>query len=153
MIALLHFQQALNEGLSIDPHQLNEDYLVMYDEPNGGKRHSYAKIINGEVQALAIFGLEEPINGIVCYNVGYAVHMNHRGRGLAVEAVNIGLDKLRNELSLAGVKSFYLEAVIDVVNSHSILVAKKLFSKNGILINERDTGTLSLHFKKLIIIQ
>lgn len=98
------------------------------------------------------FGLEDPINGVVCYNVGYAVNEGHRGRGLAVEAVNIGIANLKNELSRTGLKIFYLEAVIDLMNIHSVRVAEKLFASSGVAMNERDTGTPALYFKKLIAI-
>lgn len=82
MIALRSVQDNLNNGLSVDPRELDEGYLKMYDEPNGGKRYSYLKIIDGIVQALAIFGLESPIDGVECYSVGYAVNEKYRRRGL-----------------------------------------------------------------------
>ncbi len=84
MIALLSLQDVLKNGPPVDPRELDDGYAKMYDEPNGGKRFSYAKILGREVQVVAIFGLENPIDGVVCYNVGYAVNENHRGRALAV---------------------------------------------------------------------
>ncbi|PIP90167.1 MAG: GNAT family N-acetyltransferase [Bdellovibrionales bacterium CG11_big_fil_rev_8_21_14_0_20_38_13] len=151
---LLSLQQALKDGMVVDPSELDANYKMFYDEPFvGGKRYTFAKIINDEAQAMSIFGLEDPIDGVVCYNVGYAVMESHRGRGLALEAVSKGIEKLKNELNRTGLKSFYIEAVIDVLNIHSINVAKKLFSSNGVAMNEGFTGTPSLYFKSLICIR
>ncbi|MGZ3745075.1 MAG: GNAT family N-acetyltransferase [Pseudobdellovibrionaceae bacterium] len=150
MIALLSLQKVLNSGPPVDPRELDEGYAKMYDEPNGGKRYSYAKIIEGEVQAVSIFGLEDPIDGVDCYSVGHAVNENHRGRGLAVEAVDKGVEELKNKFRQTSMGRFYLEAVIDVTNIHSIKVAEKLFSDSPEKIIEKYSGKPALHFKKLI---
>ncbi len=151
MIPLLSFQQKLDSGASVDSSLIIEDYLTMYDEPGEGRRrYSYAKIIGKEIQTLAIFGLENSVDGIVCYNVGYAVKENHRGRGLAVEAINKGIEDLKKKFSLQGIKNFYLEAVVGVNNKHSIQVAEKIFLKPGVLILESESNTPSLLFRKLI---
>lgn len=153
MVVLRNFQQQLNTGDPIDPRLLEESYLKMYDEPNGGRRYSYAKIIDGEAQALSIFGLENPIGGLQCYSIGYAVSERHRGRGLAVEAVNRGLVDLEQKLGVAGTDRFYLEAVINVTNRPSIKVSEKLFSDPGEQIIETYSGERALRFKRLIIIK
>jgi RimJ/RimL family protein N-acetyltransferase len=153
MIALLGLQQALSSSPPVDPADLDEGYIKMYDEPNGGKRYSYAKIIDGEVQAVSIFGLEDPIGGVDCYNVGYAVNENHRGCGLAIEAVNKGIEDLKKRFSLTKMERFYVEAVIDATNSYSIEVAEKLFPGPGEAIMEKYTGSRALQFKRLIVIQ
>lgn len=151
---LLSLQQALDNGMPVVPGELEAGYKMFYDEPFvGGKRYSFAKIINREVQAISIFGLEDPIDEVVCYNVGYAVTKNYRGQGLAFEAVNQGIEKLKYELGQTGLIRFYVEAVIDLMNKPSINVAEKIFSNKGLEMNERDTGTPSLYFKRIIIIR
>lgn len=152
MIALLKFQQILNVGPSVDPSDLDGCYLTMYDEPNGGKRFSFVKIVDDEAQVLAIFGIEDPINGVECWSIGYAVSEKHRRRGLAIEAVNKGIDVLKNKFIRSKVKSFYISAVIDVKNIPSVRLAEKLFSKQGVPAIENYSGTPSLYFKKLIVI-
>lgn len=137
----------------MDSYVVDAGYVMFYDEPfEGGKRFSFGKIINSEVQAMSIFGLEDPINGEICYNVGYAVSEFHRGRGLALEIINKGLEHLKNELNRTGLKRFYLEAVIDKNNIHSIKVAEKLFSIKGSPIIEGFTNTPAIHFARLIVI-
>lgn len=154
MVILTNFQQALNSGPSIDPRKLNEGYLSLYDEPNvGRKRYSFIKVVDGEVQVLAIFGLEDPINGVECYSVGYAVNEKYRGRGLAVEAVNKGLAGLVKVLNQRNIDSFLMEAVIDKTNTPSIKVAEKLFSAPGVPVMETESETPSWHFRRLITLR
>ncbi len=151
MIALRSLQQAVFLGdLSVTPQNIGGGYFLLFDEPNGGKRFSYPKIINKEVQAISIFGLVEPIKGIPCFSVGYAVNEKHRGKNLAFEAVNRGIHELKTGFSRTQKGSFYVEAVIDKTNTYSIKVAEKLFSKPGVPMTDHYSGTPSLHFLKLV---
>lgn len=125
--------------------------MMMYDEPGVGRRRfSFVKIVVREAQALSIFGLESPIRGIPCYNAGYAVKENCRGRGLAIEAFNIGLEKLKIALRCENLNSFYVEAIIDEKNTSSLAVARKIFPGNGMPMEDGESGTPSLYFVKLI---
>lgn len=151
-IILESLQQAINEGMAIDPSELDSGYKFYYDEPGDGRRFSFVKIHDNEVQALAIFGLEDPIERLTCYNVGYAVKDSCRGRGLAVEAVNHGLDRLIRHLIKEGLSRFYLEAIIAQSNLHSINVTKKLFPAKPEPIIDGESGTPSFQFKRLIVI-
>lgn len=152
MEALLDFQRALdNETLF---NSQDNSYLMFYDEPfEGGRRFSFSKISKKEIQVLSIFGLEDPINEITCYNVGYAVSENHRGKGLALEAVLTGIESLKKKLKEEGLKIFYLEAIVGITNKHSINVAEKIFSSKGIAMPDRESGTPALYFKKIIQIE
>ncbi len=153
MIALREIQQALNSGISFDHRKLSDGYITINKEfPDGGKTNSYVKIIDGEVQALAIFADEEPINNVDRYSVGYAVSEIHRGRGLGVEAVDTGIEQLKKKFGLAKIKSFYVEALIDVLNSHSINIAKKIFPGSGVPSEDQYTRAPALLFYKLIVI-
>lgn len=152
-ILITSLQEALDSGMSLIPSDFNADYTMFYDEPFiGGRRYTFAKIVNREVQAMAIFGLEDPLNGVTCYNLGYAVKKSYQGLGLAVEASKLGIEKLKYEFRSDGIKKFYIEAVIDIKNSHSINVANKLFSSPGCPIKERETEIPCFHYKELIII-
>ena len=153
IIVLCKLQEKINAGAPVDPRSLDEGYVKLSDEPNGGQRYSYAKIIDGEVQALSIFGLADPIEGVTCFNVGYAVKESHRGRGLALEAVNKGLKDLKEKFSRTDMRSFFVEAVIDKTNAHSIKVAGQLFPGTGVATKDHCTGTPALYFKRLIVIR
>ncbi len=152
MNVLRSLQQAVTAADPTDYPPDGEGYVIMRDEKNVGRRFDFAKIIIGEVQAIAIFGLEEPVNGVTAYTIAYAVKENHRRRGLAVEAVNKGIKEMKTFLGRTSASVFYMEAVIDKTNIPSLKVAAKLFSKPGVAMNDAYTGTPSLFFARLITI-
>lgn len=144
------FQQALKMGMPV--HKLDAGYVGRYDEIDSGKRYCYAKVVDGEVQALATFGQEEPIGGVSCYSVNYSVGEKHRRRGLAVEVVNKGIEELKKEFGRLKIKSFHVDAMIDVTNDASLGVARKLFSGSGLPKPDAYSGTPALYFNKLIVL-
>src|SRR4051812_1321808 len=96
MNALVSLQRELDRGMRTNPCALDAAYRMIYDEPNGERRFTYAKIVRGKVRALAVFALGKPIRGVPCFNVGYAVRPRYRGQGLGVEAVTKGIEELKN---------------------------------------------------------
>ena len=150
MVVLLSLQQSLNDGMPIDPTDLDANsYLTFYDEQPSGSRFSYAKVVDRQAQALSIFGVEERVANLDCFSVGYAVAEEHRGRGLSVEAVNKGLADLKRKFGRK-MESFYLEAMIDVTNAPSLKTAEKIFSVPGVKTTDDESGTPALYFRKLI---
>lgn len=152
MVPLLSLQEEFDRGtIASEPCALSKHYQMIFQDFNGVKRFTYAKVIAGKVQALAIFALSEPIDGLPCFNVGYAVKPDLRGHGLGVEAVNAGIAELKNGFGRAvRGKSFYLEAVVEVSNQPSIRVAENLFSAPGKPIVDAFSKRPALYFKKLI---
>ena len=152
MNALTSLQLELDRGgLIVNPCALDLQYKMIFDQPNGEGRFTYAKVIDGEVLALANFVLAEPIDGVPCFNVGYAVKPNHRGQGLGVEAVSVGIEELKNGFGQTHRgKSFYVEAIVEVSNQLSIKVAERLFSGSGEPIIDAPSGKPALHFKKIV---
>ncbi|MDZ4084329.1 MAG: GNAT family N-acetyltransferase [Bdellovibrionales bacterium] len=150
IVVLLSLQQSLNDGMPIDPTDLDANsYLTFYDEQPSGSRFSYAKVVDRQAQALSIFGVEERVANLDCFSVGYAVAEEHRGRGLSVEAVNKGLGDLKRKFGHK-MESFYLEAMIDVTNAPSLKTAEKIFSVPGVKPTDDESGTPALYFRKLI---
>lgn len=86
-------------------------------------------------------------------SVGYAVNESYRRRGLAIAAINKGIEDLKKIFSATKIKNFYVDAVIDQTNLSSIKVAEKIFSGSGEVIIETYSKRPLLHFKKLITIQ
>lgn len=153
MLALNKTQAALDTGAVLDMSQIDHDFcIIVDDETSSGKRQTVVKIFENEIQALAIFGEEDPLNGIVCFSVGYAVKESYRRRGLAVEVVNKDVARLTENLRGSEVKRFYLEAMVDRTNLPSIKFAEKFFSVSGRSSEDSQSGTPSLHFAKLISI-
>ena len=150
MNALLSFQEELSRGMPVQECELSQDYKLVFDQPNGRERFSYAKIQNGVVQALSQFALTDPIVGVVNFNLGYAVSEKYRGLGLGVESVLKGLAELKNGFGRAGIKEFYIEAVVGLDNTPSIKVAEDIFGYNCNQITDHYSGELAWHYTKLI---
>jgi len=150
--ALIDLQHAINSGIPLGFYELDAEYKARHDVFTAGERYFFAKIVNGEAQAVSIFGLVEPIEGTECWAVGCAVSESRRRSGLAAEAVATGLRELKKKLSQAGKKKFYVEAVIDVVNAPSISFAEKLYSGPAVKIIDEESGKPALWFKRLISI-
>lgn len=154
MESLKSLQDALDNGefLQMQTCVLNKQYKVILDHPMGNARFSYAKMDKGQVRAFSVFVQADHINGVPCFNIGYAVQQKYRGKGLAVEAVNVGVEELKNGLGRAWVKEFYIESVIDVSNLASIKVSEKLFATTGTEVTDSNSQKLCLRFEKLITI-
>lgn len=152
MVALQELQLALDQGMSFDFPELRGDYKTWYIENPNGKKHVFAKIVGNEVQALAIFGLVDPIDGAECWAVGYAVSEKYRRRGLAIEAFNTGIQELKILLSRIMMKSFFVEAVIDAENIPSVKIAEKLFLCSGTKIVDGESERPALWFKREVVI-
>lgn len=154
MEALVDYQRVLDSGLEIDPSEFDDDYLKRSGEiVENVTRFDYAKIVDKQVQALAMFVQEEPFKGAVRFSVAYAVAEKFRGRSLAVEAFNKGIADLNKILVQNKVSEFYVEALIDKTNMHSIRVAEKLFLTAGLAILDGETGTPALLFYRRFYVE
>lgn len=137
-------QQGLNAGMQ--GGQLTDSYQSFHDLIENKNRYWFAKVINGEALSLATFREEEPVKGITSYSLNYSVAENHRGKGLAVQAANKGIEELKKHLQ----RPFYVDAIIDETNVHSINVAKQIFLNPGQKTKDHFTGVPSILFVKLI---
>ena len=127
--ALNSLQKALNDGsVRLNKCELNEDLQVLLDHPNGVPRFTYAVVKNGTVQSVAIFALASPYQGLPCIQIGYAVNIKARGRGLGSKTVQMSIDEFKNGMSRSGVKDFFLEAVVSITNDPSKVIADRMIS-------------------------
>jgi len=148
---LIDLEEKLRQGILLgESCDSDINYKKFCDEFPGGKRYIYAKVVNSEVQAISIFGLEEPFKGVERYSVGYAVRENCRGRALSIEAFNQGIAEVGLVLKRARIGRFYVEALIDEKNIPSIKVAEKLFSHGPIAMLDEESGTPSKLFYRLV---
>lgn len=152
MLPLQSLQEEFNRGtIASEACSLNKSYQMIFQDLNGVKRFSYAKVVGKEVQALSIFALADPIEGKPCFNLGNAVKPELRGRGLGLEALIVGVEELKNGFGRAGKgKSFFVEAVVEATNLPSIRVAEKFFLQPGKPIIDAFSGKSALHFLKLV---
>jgi len=81
MDALVSLQRDVRRGMPTQPCDLSPGIRVILDQPNGVIRYTYARIEHGRVKAIALFVHHELIDGVPCFNLGYAVPEAYRGRG------------------------------------------------------------------------
>ena len=71
MNAFVELQRALDRWIvSLQPCEIHKDISVIFDQPNGMPRYTYAKINNGAVQSIAVFALTQPVEGVPCFQLG-----------------------------------------------------------------------------------
>ncbi|WP_080432630.1 GNAT family N-acetyltransferase [Burkholderia ubonensis] len=125
--SLQSFQQALLAGtVRIQRCELDEKLVVHLDNPDGAPRFTYARLQGQTVAALVMLVLVEPIGGLPCFQLGYAVDEAYRNQGLATEAVVSSIAELKNGLGRSGGTDFCIEAVVGADNKASQRVVEKV---------------------------
>lgn len=151
MNALVQLQMALDEGVvRLHPCDIHRDISVIADKPNGTVRYTYAKVSNGTVQSIALFALIDPIDGIPCFQLGWATLEALQGRGLATDTVANGMDELVNGLKRHGDGKFYFEAVVSESNVPSQAIAKRLLSESPVKCTDVYSGEAALQYLRLV---
>lgn len=131
MDALNGLQTALNAGtVQLRPCDLHPNLTVLLDHPNGKPRFTYALLDGSAVQAIALFVLIEPYEGLPCFQVGYAVLETHRGKGVGSRVFQQSIAELANGLRRTPMKDFYLEAIVSTGNDASNAIARKHISES-----------------------
>lgn len=121
------FQDALRDGLLAPERcELDRDLFVHLDHPNGKPRFTYVRLEGETVTSLGVFVVVEPIEGVACLHVGYAVPPAYRGHGFASDLVLAAITEMRHGFGRAGVKKFCIEAVVGTDNAVSQRVAEKI---------------------------
>lgn len=150
MGALVSLQREVRRGMPTHPVDLSPGLKVVLDQPNGVTRYTYARIEHGRVKSIALFVHHEPIDGVPCFNLGYAVPEVYRNRGWACEIVEQGIQELRRGLGRHGVKSFYVEAVVGKDNLASLRVASKIISNTPIEGTDSESGESVFAYLRLV---
>src|ERR1700754_2494611 len=97
MDALKSLQIAVDHGrVVLTPCEIHPYLCVISDQPGGTPRLTYANMDRGKVLAISLFALTEPVTGVPCFQVGYAVVESMRQQGLASDIVAKGIQELRN---------------------------------------------------------
>jgi len=150
MISLQSLQQQIRKGMPTQPGALSPSIQVIADKPAGVQRYSYARLEQGRVKALAIFVDCDPIDGIPCFNLGYAVPEFYRKRGYASEIIEKGIAELRHGLGRHGIKAFYVEAVVSNDNIASQRVASKVISTTYTETTDAEASCSILAYLRLV---
>lgn len=129
MQALNGLQTALDAGaVRLQPCDVHRDLMVLLDHPTGTPRFTYALMAGRLVQAIALFALVQPHEGLQCFQLGIAVIEKMRGQGIGSRVLQQSIGELRNGLSRTPMKEFYIEAVVSIDNHPSNAIAKRLIS-------------------------
>lgn len=88
MNALVQLQSAIDSGRALlNTCEIHSELRAIADQPLQRPRFTYARIANGKVLAISVSALTDPIDGIPCFSVGYAVLESMRQQGLATDTV------------------------------------------------------------------
>jgi hypothetical protein len=152
MAALTSLQQALNNGLvTFQRCKLHPDLQVHLDEPSPRvSRFTYASISKGNVLAIAMFVMAEPVEGVHCFQLGYAVLESARRAGLGSAIVAKGIEEIRNGFKATPLKEFYVEAVVGKYNLASNKIAAKVLSATPTEITDVFSGEPALQYLRLV---
>jgi RimJ/RimL family protein N-acetyltransferase len=141
------FQKALDEGvLSPQRCELDREMYVHLDQPNGDPRFTYVRVEGRTVTALGVFVVVEPIDGVACFQLGYAVPPASRGRGFAAGLVLAAIAEMRHGFARARVERFCIEAVVGADNAASQRVAEKIGFGKGKGMIDKLSGKPALQY-------
>lgn len=150
MEALVSLQREVRRGMPTNPTGQGSEVRVVLDQPNGVMRYTYARIEHGRVKAIALFVHHEPIDGIACFNIGYAVPEAYRQRGWAKQIVEAGIQELSAGLGRHGVTQFYVEAVVGKGNIASQRVASAVFGTEPTEGLDSESGQPVFSYTRLV---
>ena len=135
------FILAFEEGaLPLQAAALSPDFWAMRDEPLPGVLRLTYALITDEVLALVIIINAEPIKGVPCFAIGYAVPEEHRNNGFAKRAVDAALNELQHGFFRSGLKHFFVEAIIGEENTASQKIAATALSASFTTCNDDQSG-------------
>lgn len=149
--SLIHLQDAIDQRLiSFQPCEIYSEISVHYDTPNDTPRFTYA-IFNGkEAQSISLFVMTEPVEGVHCFQMGWATIDTMRGKGLATEVVSKSIAELKKGLSRNRIDKFCIEAVIAESNIESIKLAKKIFTHDPKSCTDSFSGVQAYQFLEIV---
>lgn len=148
--ALLSFQKALaNNAVQLQKCALYDDLYVHLDRPMGNERFTYALIRNRTVRAYAIIVVDDPVEGVPCFGVGYAVAKNYRKQGLGYQVVEKSLSEFINGMK-PHIPKFYFESIVGEDNLGSQRISEKYISSDCEKIIDSVSGLPAFHYLKLV---
>lgn len=98
------------------------------------------------VTAFANFVWCDPIEGEPCFQIGYAVPVAFRGRGLARDVVTAAIAEMQIGLTRNGVATFNIEAIVGANNPASQRVAQQTISPTATTITDEASDEPALQY-------
>jgi len=147
------FQAALESGQierdSLTQCKTDPGYFLHFDNAGGKPRLTFVQLDGTKVMAHLQAVVVEPIDGVPCFQIGYAVPVAYRKQGLALKIVEATIAELKNMAALAGGSAFYVEAIVGVDNEASNRVATKMLS-SPMSITDKPSGSAAFRYEKKV---
>ena len=151
LAALTSFQAALDDGkIFLQPADIDPNVFVHLDQPNGVTRFTYARLDRHTVVALAMLVQVPSLDGLPCFQLGYAVPERYRAQGRATSIVIAAIAELERGLIRHGVQAFYIESVVGRDNEPSICVASATVLTSPVSITDEFSGLPALHYVRKV---
>lgn len=148
---LLELQAGIESGLKMMRCPGDGGLSVVFDQPEGVMRITYAVIEDGVIIGYVVFLQDQPIGGVIVFNIGYAVREECRGKGLATRIVNSSIDLLTDAMGLGGhFDSYYIEAIVGIGNLASNKLAQNVISDTPRKIVDKHSGEDAYQYLCLI---
>jgi hypothetical protein len=145
--ALKSFQERLVQGsLPLQRGDIDPNLYLHVDHPNGKPRFTYVTLTSLTVTAFVSFVMCDAIQGILCFNIGYAVPALFRNQGRATSIIRSAILEMKNGFSRAGITTFYIEAIVGKDNISSQQVAQKTITEKPIEIIDQVSGLPALQY-------
>lgn len=149
--SLTSFQQAFKDGeIQLQRGEIDQELFVHADRPQGEMRFTYVRLQHQTVTALAVAVLIEPIEGIQCFQFGYAVPEAYRGQGRAKNVVEAAIVEMKNGLARNNIAAFYVEAIVGAPNLPSQRVAAATISATPAEVTDSISGLPALQYLRKI---
>lgn len=151
MDALIYFRRAVAQReIRLQPADFHPDVFLYVDQPAGTPRYTYALVEAGDVTAVALLALTEPIEGVPTFQLGYAVMESHRCCGRAQRIAVAAIDEICRGLRRNGMTKLYFEAVVDRENLTSLHIAEKVIGGPRTECLDHDSGVPAIQFQRLV---
>ena len=145
--AFVSFQEVFGaRQLEIQRGRLDSRLRVHYDKPNGAPRFTYVLLDGRTVTSMVEMVVCDPVEGLPCFNVGYAVAPAYRGRGLAKQLLVAAIAEMRT--GFTGNPPFYVEAIVSVNNIASQHVAAHGITTEIVECTDDATGEACYQYLK-----
>lgn len=127
----------------------NEKIHIHQDMPAPNTpRITYARLKGSHVTAVTVITTGDPVNGVRCFHIGYAVREDQRGKGLAKELVAAALEDFAGNMHKNGLDEFWVEASVDQDNPASAAVARAVLDVEPEDETDNTDGTPIWHYLK-----
>jgi hypothetical protein len=150
--ALMSFQQAFLDGeIRLQRAELDPDLFVFADTPGPGLyRYSYVRLDDRTVKAFVNAMPAGFIDKLPCFQLGVAVPVKYRNKGLARSTLAAAIAEMKNGFSRAGFPSFYVEGIVGMDNEPSKKASAAAISATPTAVTDSVSGLPALQYLRKV---